>query len=191
MFSRWHGPAITLGRAVGLQEAQGQSYWVAHAHSLLLVAQKHLRSATREEALADRVMNRLLGEVQATLQRDRHQLRFHDLRNQANPPAPRRENEAPPPTLETGLTPLIQAMHPEAPAEAERAVDSTGEPDAEADAPSPAQSGERGGAGEAPAAEEAPESEDPAEIPVPDDDNMVTLELRNKTFVQGRKRQRI
>ena len=79
MFSSWHGPALVLGRAVGLNDLEGCSYWVAHNSNLLLVAQEHLRAATLEEALADEVMSQLLNEVQETMQRDRHQLRFRDL----------------------------------------------------------------------------------------------------------------
>ena len=55
MFARWHGPAIVLGRSVGTDQMVGNSYWVTHGGTLLLVAQEHLRSATKEEALAERM----------------------------------------------------------------------------------------------------------------------------------------
>ena len=54
MFARWWGPAVVLGRE-RQRDVDGESYWIAHAGSLMLVASEHLRSATREERLGDAV----------------------------------------------------------------------------------------------------------------------------------------
>jgi hypothetical protein len=66
MVGSWNGPVTFLGRKDG--EDHRQSYWVAYKGSSLLVAAEHLRSATREEALADAVLHRTLVEVQEALE---------------------------------------------------------------------------------------------------------------------------
>ena len=47
------------------------AYWISHGGYLLLVAEPHLRSATAEERLADRLLTRQLAEVQYLLGQDR------------------------------------------------------------------------------------------------------------------------
>jgi hypothetical protein len=72
MVARWSGPAIVLGKTIrqGTTRMVRQSYWIAFKGSLLLVAAEHLRSATREEVLADAVLNRALVEVREALDQD-------------------------------------------------------------------------------------------------------------------------
>ena len=87
MVARWNGPVIVLGknRSTRDDEDVRQSYWIAFKGSILLVAAEHLRSATREETLADAVLNRTPVEVREALDQDRGQLRFQDLRRQGEP----------------------------------------------------------------------------------------------------------
>ena len=67
LFARWHGPAVVLGRQVGRTLDDSQCHWIAYKGALLLVAEQHIRSATREESISDQAMNRLLREVKTPL----------------------------------------------------------------------------------------------------------------------------
>ena len=98
MIDRWYGPAVVLGREQNRQR-ETNSYWVAHNGHLLLVATEHLRSATREERLAHAVITQIMGDMRGHLQGDRPQLRFQDLRPEAEREANRVEAE-----------PVIEAM---------------------------------------------------------------------------------
>ncbi len=53
----WSGPANILGRKRSMMDGEDcrQGFWVAYKGTLVLVAAEHLRSAMREEALADAV----------------------------------------------------------------------------------------------------------------------------------------
>jgi hypothetical protein len=194
MMARWNGPALILGKqrnAPGIEE-QGEetskSYWVVHNGKLLLVASEHLRSATREEALADSIMGQTLTEVRELLRQDRHQLQFQDLRRQGGNPEANVEVEAP---RVVNAEPLIDALNgPQAP-RPEPEGGPAREPEAEISAPN------------TPTREEfleLPQREsgatdfreplEPWEVPVDtgDDDGLHdTLVLQNKSFRPGHK----
>ena len=72
---RRRGPAVVPGQ-VRKEDYPDPAYWIAHGEYLLLLAAPHLRSATAEERLADRVMTRQLAEVQGLLGQDRSVLRY-------------------------------------------------------------------------------------------------------------------
>jgi hypothetical protein len=141
------------------ERTPSQKNWLAHQRNLILVAQEHLRAATREEALADHATNKLPVEVQQKLQRDRRQLRFQDLTGTR---AANDELETPTVPLE----PVVEAMNPRDPLPGT----STGELEAEISVETP----DRGGAGAPPARREDQEAFPPAraskahEVPVPE-----------------------
>ena len=50
--SRWHGPAVVIGREWE-KDRQTSSYWVQHGHELLMVSGLHVRIASLEERMAN------------------------------------------------------------------------------------------------------------------------------------------
>ena len=81
---RWRGPAVVRGQ-VRREESPDPAYCVAHGGYLLLVAAPHLRSATAEERLADRLMTRQLADVQGLLGQDRSVLIYLNLTRAEQP----------------------------------------------------------------------------------------------------------
>ena len=74
--TRWHGPAYALGKHRGRnRDESNQDYWVAHGSKLLLVAGQHLRAATREEILGNRVMTQVITQMSQALEDQRDQVR--------------------------------------------------------------------------------------------------------------------
>jgi hypothetical protein len=192
MFARWHGPTVVLGRQIGrryLDPETSKSYWVVHKGTLLLVAEEHLRSATREEMLADRVMSSVLEEAREALQQDRQQLRFRDLRGQDGP----REQAVP-------VAEVAQAMRPgnepEPPQRGGARQRGGAQPEPEAELPgsqtvpaTPAHSTHEHGRDDDVTFDSTP-TVDGQLVPIPDepdDELMETLILRNKAFKKGRK----
>ncbi len=177
--AHWSGTAITLGRNRSTRdgdEDHGQRYWVAYKGSLLLVAVEHLRSATREEALADATLKRTPVVVQKLLSQTETVYDFKncgDKRNQGPDMVP--------------MSPLARHMAAETPAASERrrAGGRASAPNSPKAQPEPTQEDpdrlEESGA-EGPTAEG---SGAPAwAVPTPPDDESETLELR-RPFKRG------
>ena len=83
MLKRWRGPGIVLGKELDVHGRPSKvNYWLAFNGQLYKVAKNHLRSATKEERLADRVFNRHIKDIRAEMQSDKAQLQFTDLTRQ-------------------------------------------------------------------------------------------------------------
>lgn len=81
---RWRGPATVIGRETR-EDGQRTAYWLSHGGRLRLVAAAHIRTASREEQLADSEIMKKLTEISNDLQVDRSQLVYDNLTGQEDP----------------------------------------------------------------------------------------------------------
>ena len=195
MFKRWHGPAVVLGQQRNGAEGS-EAYWLGQGGTLYLVAAEHLRAATREESLADAVMNQVLADMRGMLAMQRPMLRYRDLRRQAADDLEGAPEEV---EADVDVDPVIAAMNQPPAAEEVPQIPEEGEPDAEMGAPTPVLSPERP-VRPAPAEEPGEEEVEPpaqrprleaADIPVPEDVegsvSQYVFLLQNKSSRKGQK----
>ena len=89
MFSRWHEPAVVIGREARSPH-HDEGYWVSHQGSLLLVAPEHVRAETLEEQLANTRISDILDKVAEGMAAEDHDeagrpVEFGDPRGQEVP----------------------------------------------------------------------------------------------------------